>query len=494
MIRLSQNALPNLPKEIQKPSYDRNSTGIGIVHMGLGAFHKAHQAFYTDNVLNKFGGDWGICGVSLRRPNARDELMPQNGLYTVIERQSDGETARIIGAIQEILVAPEAPELVLKRLSAPTTKVITLTITEKGYCLNPATKELDRNNADIKQDLETPQTPKSAIGYLALALKKRQENDTGGVTIMSCDNLPNNGALLEKALNQYIDTCFPELTNWVKDNVTFPSTMVDRIVPATTSQDIESFSLRTGITDQGVVKTESFYQWVIEDKFANDRPAWDKVDALLVEDVKLYEHAKLRLLNGPHSAIAYIGVTCDKKYVHDVMADPILEKFVCYLMEDEIAPTVEEPDNMPLKPYMKALQERFHNQSLCHETLQIAMDGSQKIPQRIVAPLMARLKQGYLNKGLCLVIAIWIDYLARGTTLYGLNKINDPMAATISDKLSKTELQADNLVTAIINMDDIFPTDLQNNTAITSKIEYFLDKILNSSVYDVIRSFIQKKD
>ncbi len=491
MIRLSQNALPNLPQEIKKPSYDRNSTGIGIVHLGLGAFHKAHQAFYTDNVLNKFGGNWGICGVSLRRPNARDELMPQNGLYTVIERQSDGETARIIGAIQEVLVAPETPELLLTRLSAPTTKVITLTITEKGYCLNPSTKELDQNNADIKHDLENPLTPKSAIGYLALALKQRQENGTSGVTIMSCDNLPHNGELLEKAINQYIDVCFPEVKDWVRDNVTFPSTMVDRIVPATTPQDIESFSSKTGITDQGVVKTESFYQWVIEDKFANDRPAWDKVDALLVDDVKLYEHAKLRLLNGPHSAIAYIGVTCDKKYVHDVMADPILEKFICYLMEDEIAPTVKEPNDMPLKPYMKALQGRFHNQSLCHETLQIAMDGSQKIPQRIIAPLLARLEKGESSKGLCLVIAIWIDYLTRGTTLYGLDKINDPMADEFKLLTKETSDKPQEIAETFLNIRDVFPPKLINNKQSYVLILSYFKDIREHGVYDTIKAFIK---
>ncbi len=467
MERLS---LENLPENTDRFSYDRDSIGIGIVHLGLGAFHKGHQAVYTDDVLIQHGGDWGICGVSLRRPKARDDLMPQDGLYTLVVKDTGETKRRVIGAIKEVLVAPENPKAVIDKLASKTTHIVTLTITEKGYCVDPSTKTLDITHPDVAHDLKNLDAPKSAIGYLVAALIKMQQAGAGSLTIISCDNMPHNGRVLKDAVLDFARAFDMALAQWIESEIAFPSTMVDRIVPATTPEDIAENVKAIGVDDHGVTKTEPFCQWVIEDNFSGPRPKWEDAGAMIVSDVTAFEDAKLRLLNGPHSAIAYMGVLFNKPYVHDVMADPEMGPFVRYLMEQEIAATVEAPEGMPLGPYMEQLCARFENETLEHSTQQISNDGSQKLPQRILAPLMARMDMGLDSPGLTMVLAIWMECVARSVDPNDSLKLEDPLHHIYEEVLGDGGKGAKELISALFSISEIFPESLAQNTSLCAQV------------------------
>ncbi|MBT7204624.1 MAG: mannitol dehydrogenase family protein, partial [Deltaproteobacteria bacterium] len=281
--------------------YPRESCGIGIVHLGVGAFHRAHQAWYTDKLLNLYPGNWSISGISLRSPNVRDQLAPQDGFYTLVENDRCGQRMEVIGAVREVICAPENPAAALNRLCQPETKVVSLTVTEKGYCHDPATGRLNQKHPQVIADLENTNQPSSALGYLCEALNRRWKQDLGPFSIVSCDNLPSNGKVLRGLLIEFAKLRDAELADWIKDRVTCPSSMVDRIVPATTEKDRQNVQKQLGLEDQGVVVTESFSQWVLEDNFCEGRPAWEEVGVTMVDDVTPFEHMKLRMLNGTHS-------------------------------------------------------------------------------------------------------------------------------------------------------------------------------------------------
>lgn len=399
-----------LPLEVRRWRYDRSALTVGIVHLGIGAFHRAHQAEFTEDAIEAAGGDWGILGVSLRSPAVRDQLTPQDGLYTLMKRGPHGNVLRLIGCVKGVLVAPENPQAVIDAIAAPGTMIVSLTITEKGYCHDPATGTLNPDHPDVMHDWLNPAAPRSALGLIVAGLSTRRSSGLGGLTLLCCDNLPHNGRLLARVLDAYARHNDPALADWIARTVTCPSTMVDRIVPATTPEDIVTLEGQLGARDEGMVKAEPFRQWVIEDRFAGPRPAWDKAGVQLVADVAPFEDAKLRLLNGSHSTLAYLGHLAGYVFVHEAVAQPALAALIRRLMAHEVAPTLAATPGMDLSAYQTDLMARFANPALNHRTRQIAMDGSQKLPQRLLNTVRDQLAAGGPIDILALGVAAWMRY------------------------------------------------------------------------------------
>ncbi|MBZ9859747.1 mannitol dehydrogenase family protein [Mesorhizobium sp. CA12] len=434
--RLSNATLAELQAEVLVPRYDRKSVAPGIVHLGVGAFHRAHQAAYVDASLADGERDWGITGVSLRSPDTRDALAPQDGLYTLAIRDSAGEQLQVIGSIQSLLVAPEDSGAVLAALTDPRIRIVTLTITEKAY-LRAADGTLDSAHPEIVHDLANPGSPKTAHGFLAESLARRRAAGTPPFTVLCCDNLPANGATLHRLMVEFAELRDSReggahLARHIADEVAFPSSMVDRIVPATTDADRARIAGELGIDDAWPVMTEPFRQWVIEDRFPAGRPAWEKFGVTMVEDVGPFEDMKLRLLNGAHSGIAYLGLLSGHATVDRAFADPSIRQFVDWLWAEAI-PTLPQEAGLDTSAYTAELAERFSNTALAHRTAQIANDGSQKLPQRIVASALARLEAGLLPEHLSLVVAAWIAACAaRGSSLPE-GHFTDPLDAALNE-------------------------------------------------------------
>jgi fructuronate reductase len=427
-LRLSAATLDGLPADVVRPGYDPASVGIGIVHLGIGAFHRAHQAAHVDDLLARGAGDWRILGVSLRSAGVRDQLDPQDGLYMLVERDGADERLRVIGSIARVLVAPEDPQAVIDAIAAPTTHIVTLTITEKGYCHDPATGEINWDHADIVHDLAHPQKPRSAIGYLCAGLAQRAKNGGGPVTLMSCDNLPHNGAVLARVLTAFASRATPSLAGWIDANVSFPATMVDRIVPATTADDLAKLESRLGMADLGMVKAEPFSQWVIEDDFAGPRPRFEDVGAQMVADVRPFELAKLRMLNGSHSTVAYLGLHYGHETVDQAIADPRIVSVVDALMI-EAAKTLPDVPGLDTVEYAQALKARFANSALQHRLAQIAMDGSQKLPQRLLGTIADLRGIGIRPTAAATGVASWMRHFSGP-------HVNDPLAAQLKAAVS----------------------------------------------------------
>ncbi len=401
-----------LPASVQAPGYDRAAQAAGIVHIGIGAFHRAHQAVYTDDTMRAGERDWGIVGVSLRSPGVAAQLNPQDGLYTVSTRSAAGTGLRLIGAVQKVLVAADEPQAVIDAIAASTTHIVSFTVTEKGY--------LRRSDGTL--DLDAAKGPSSLYRFIGTGLSARKAKGLPGLTLLSCDNLANNGAVLKALMRQYLAVEYPVLVDWFDRECRCPATMIDRIVPATTDADRAAIEAELGVRDEGAVVTEGFSQWVIEDDFAGPRPRWEQVGAQLVADVAPYETAKLRMLNGAHSALAYIGLGAGHDYVHQAIADPAIRPLIERLMRDEAAPTIDAAPGQDLAAYADALLERFANPALHHRLIQIAMDGSQKIPQRWLETLVWHQARGARCSSLEAAIAAWIAFLRSD------HPIDDPLA------------------------------------------------------------------
>jgi fructuronate reductase len=447
--RLSTTTVRLLPASIATPSYDRGRVVPGIVHLGVGAFHRAHQAAYVDDCLAAGETDWGIVGVSLRSADTRDALTPQGGLYTLAIRSSGEEKLRVIGSIGAMLVAPEDPSAVLAALTDPRTRIVTLTITEKAY-LRAAVGGLDDAHPDIVHDLANPDLPKTAHGFLAEAVARRRAAGTPPFTVLCCDNLPANGATLHRLMVEFATLRNAELARYIANEVAFPSSMVDRIVPATTDADRERIAVELGVEDAWPVMTEPFCQWVVEDNFPQGRPAWEDFGVTMVSDVGPFEDMKLRLLNGSHSAIAYLGLLSGHATVDRAFADPAIRAFVDALWAEAI-PTLPEDAGLDTRTYTAELAERFSNTALAHRTAQIANDGSQKLPQRIIASAIECLEAGTEFVHLTLVVAAWIAACAaRGKTLPE-NHFTDPLDAALTALLNQ-QLPANETVTAVFDL------------------------------------------
>ncbi|WP_370339152.1 mannitol dehydrogenase family protein [Parvularcula marina] len=477
MKRLSSDTLNELSYIVKTPGYDRAALRPRLVHLGVGAFHRAHQAVYTEETNEREAGEWGTTGISLRSPTAASQLAPQNHLYTVGTMDGERISYRLISNMMRMITAPEAPEAALAALASPEVCAVTLTITEKGYALDPATGRLKTEDPDIAADLQTPEAPRSAIGYLAAALRIRYAASALPFTIISCDNLPSNGARVREAVLQYAGRIDRDFAAWIEREGAFPDTMVDRIVPATTPEDITETAEAIRLRDDAHVKAEPFRQWVIENKFAADRPQWEAAGAQIVEDVAAFETAKLRLLNGPHSAIAYLGYLSGYDYVHQVMDDVDLSPFITLLMDEEILPTVTPPAGVSLPSYTEALRERFLNSALRHRTWQIAMDGSQKLPQRLLDTIRDRQKMGLPYDRLALAVAAWIAY-ARGRTIHGEKiDVRDPLSARFAE-IASASSGVDSLLQGFLSLGEVFGDDLSRDLGFAGTVLTQLQRLM----------------
>jgi fructuronate reductase len=483
MHRLS--SLSSLPSAIRAPSYNRTAP-TGIVHLGTGAFHRAHQAVYTDDALAKSGGGWMITGVSLRSPDVANQLNPQDGLYTLLTRGPAGVEARVIGSIRHVLIAPEEPEKVLEALAAPETRIVSLTITEKGYGLDPKTGGLDRAHPAVAADLADPRHPKGAMGFIVEALRRRSESDVGGFTVLSCDNLPSNGKVAARLVREFAAEAAPDLLPFIEAKVSFPSTMVDRITPAATQKTFADVRALTGFDDPGAVETEPFSQWIIEDDFVAGRPDWEAGGALFVSDVAPYEKMKLRMLNGAHSMLAYAGFLAGHRYVRDVMQDKALAALVARHMKAAAA-TLDPVPGVDLAGYAADLQERFRNPAIAHETYQIAMDGTQKLPQRLLEPATVALERGQPTGAFAFAVAAWMRYaLGRREDGEGY-ALRDPRENEIASLLEEVaRMDGGAVMTALCGLPGLFPVKLAVNAEWADAVKADLSLMLGQGMRPAI--------
>lgn len=486
METLSRSALPKLPRDVRAPTQDAKRLETGIVHLGVGAFHRAHQAVYTDDVIQSGDMRWGTVGASLRSTETRDALQAQDWLYTLAENSQSGMRLRVIGSLQDLLVAPENPAALIDDMCRPSVKIISLTVTEKGYCHDPATGELNEDHPDVRHDLANPAVPRSAPGLIARALNVRKQRNLAPFTVLCCDNLPANGHTARKVVSQLATLQDQELGKHIADTIAFPSTMVDRIVPATTDADRDKIQAALGFRDRWPVMTEDFTQWVVEDHFPVGRPDWA---ATFVSDVSPYETMKLRLLNGAHSCIAYLGYLSGHETVSDAMQDTNLAAFVRRLMDIEATPTLKLPQGADVESYKAALIKRFHNPALRHRTWQIAMDGSQKLPQRLLGTVRDRLKTGAPFECLALGIAAWMRYVT-GTDEQGKPiDVRDPLSAELRKRADTAGLIANRLAPALLAVEGIFGKDLPLNATFTAAVTTALDQLITRGVRQTLATY-----
>ncbi|TCN29403.1 mannitol dehydrogenase family protein [Sinorhizobium americanum] len=485
-MRLSRLTLDRLPEAVKKPNYDPAQVSVGIVHLGIGAFHRAHQAVFTDSILAE-DVSWGISGVSLRSPDTRDALEPQDGLYTLKIQDGEGEQLQVVGSVVELLCAPEEPEAVLRRMADPATRIVSLTITEKGYCHNPATGTLDEAHPDVVHDLANPQRPRSAIGFIVEALARREAAGIAPFTLLCCDNLPSNGHVLKRVVRRFAELRDPVLAA-LADRLSCPSTMVDRIVPATTDSDREGIATALGLEDAWPIMTEPFQQWVIEDDFPRGRPAWEKAGAVFVDDVAVFEMMKLRLLNGSHSTLAYLGYLAGAETVAEAMALPGMEVLIEGLMREEATPTLPPLPGFDLAAYRADLLRRFRNPRLRHRTWQIAMDGSQKLPQRLLGTVRDRLRAGAGYERLALGVAAWMRY-ARGFDERGREiDVRDPHTARIA-ALVQDIVEPEQIVDAYLTMRDVFDADLAGSDPFRLALVKALTRLFGQGSAATLRAY-----
>jgi fructuronate reductase len=461
-----------LAVSISPPQYDVEATGIGIVHIGPGAFHRAHQAVFVEDAL-AHGGNWRICGVQMRSSGVRDALAPQDYRYTLAVLDEVSKT-RVIHAVAEILVASDDLGAVFARLTAPSTHIVTLTITEKGYCLAP-TGELDFERPEIAKDLANPTTPTSAIGLLSEALRQRRDAGTFDLTIISCDNLSDNGRLLGAAVRAYAARLDESLAHWIEDNVAFPLTMVDSITPATDEALRNRVAAETGCKDAMPVSREAFSQWVIEDRFSGPRPDWNLAGVTFTNDVALFESAKIRLLNGAHSALAYAGMLAGHETVRQAIVDEGLHDFVRSMMTEETCPTLRASPELDLVAYSDEILQRFRNPEIAYQLKQIAWDGSQKMRIRLFATIADNLAAGRLCDRLVYAVAAWLVFVRR--CYMEDQPMTDPLRSELLLIAGRCTGNGSHDVPLFIGHDNLFNSALKNSDQFLQRLILAYDHI-----------------
>ncbi|MBV9112940.1 MAG: mannitol dehydrogenase family protein [Hyphomicrobiales bacterium] len=485
--RLSRRTLGQLKPDIRRPTYDIGAVTPGILHLGVGAFHRAHQAIYVEDALAAGERGWGIVAASLRQPSTRDALEPQDGLYTLASKSAEGERLRVVGALRRFLVAPEEPAALTAAMAHPKIRVVTLTVTEKGYCHDPATGELNEEHPDIRADLSTPSRPRSTTGFLVEALRLRREAGVPPFTLVSCDNLPANGQTLRRVVTRHASLLDPELGAFIAGEVAFPSTMVDRIVPATTDADRAAISQRVGLSDAWPVVTEPFTQWVIEDNFPQGRPRFEDYGAELVADVAPYETMKLRLLNASHSTLAYLGYLAGYETIAEAVADGSFARLVMGLMDEEMGPTLSLPAAADVEVYKRALLERFRNPALRHRTWQIAMDGSQKLPQRLLAGARERIAVGAPIRRIALSVAAWMRYVGGIDENGAPIDVRDPFAERLRALSEAAGRDAKRIAASLLSVREIFGDDLAQSRSFSDPVTSALELLLRLGAKETVR-------
>ncbi|MBC7732999.1 MAG: mannitol dehydrogenase family protein [Bacteriovorax sp.] len=444
MTRLHPSQLAGLAPDVTQPRYERTALHPGIVHLGTGAFHRGQLAVVNEAAIIASGDlRWGTVGVSLQTSDIRDALASQAGLYSVALRDTaeDGsprETLQVVGNLLDVLFAPDDPMAVIERIAHPDTRIVSLTIADEGDPHDPAADTSVSPDTDIAHDLSNPTAPRTAIGFIVHALNLRRSRDLAPVTLLACDDLPANGDTLRALVLAFAEQVDTDLRDWIEARCTFPNSMVDRIVLRISDDDRQRISTRLGLEDAAPVMAESYQEWVVEDRFANGRPVWSQGGARFVEHAQPFETLKLRMVNGSHSALAYLGAMAGLRTVDCVLAVPTFHRYLSGLMREEIAPTLPPLLDLDLDDYRSRLLDRLANPALQHQTHLIAANGSQKVPQRLLDTVRDRLSAHQPFDRLALAVAAWIHYLG-GVDETGLpHVIHDPLAGPLAERLVLT--------------------------------------------------------
>lgn len=475
--RLHPSQLAGLPQDISIPRYDRSAVATGIVHLGLGNFHRAHQALYIDELLHKYpGSDWGICGVGLlpQDRHMAEALKPQEHLYTLVERDQHTNTARIIGSVQEYLHAPRDPEAVIARIAHPTTRIVSLTVTEGGYYLDQGSGELDATHPNLRHDLEhSHDAPVSLYGYLCAALTRRRDAGAPPITLQSCDNLQGNGDVLKRMLLSFAELRDPKLRAWIEQHVAFPNSMVDRITPATTDGLRADVAAQLGgVQDAWPVVGETFRQWVIEDHFAHGRPAFEEVGVQMTDDVLPYELMKIHMLNASHQAFAHLGILLGYETTDQAMADPHIGALLHRYM-DTVRPLIHEPPGQNLQDYQHTLMQRFANPQIKDQLARITFDASSRIPKFVLPMARAQLERGQPTELFAFVVACWIRTLEGQDDAGNTIHIQDPLAELLLSKVT----YGDTDVTGFIGLRQLFGETLATSSEFTQAVAKALQSL-----------------
>jgi fructuronate reductase len=410
MNRLSRTS--TLFPTVRQPQYDRDRLKPGIVHIGLGAFHRAHQAVFTQRALEADFGPWGIVAVNLRSPEPVEALEAQDGLYSITVRSEEGDRSEVIGATVDWICAARDPQRVLDTLADPQIKIVTLTVSEKAYGLDPVTGGLDRAHPAVAADLQAGEAPVGVLGFLIHGLRLRYVAGLPPFTVLCCDNLPSNGKVIRRLVLEMADIIEPALAKWIAAEGAFPCSMVDRIVPAATGDTRSRAAGLLGVSDSLALDTEPFLQWVIEDEFVSGRPSWQAGGAIFADNVEPYEKMKLRLLNGSHTLLAHLGVLNGLDYIRDVMAVPELAAKARTHMQ-EVVTTLDPVPGIDLPAYMDELLARFSNPTIAHRNIQISLDTTQKLPQRLLSPALDALAKGESGAATAYAVGVWMAAVAK---------------------------------------------------------------------------------
>lgn len=434
---LRSTTLSELRDRVEVPAYDRSQLRVGIVHLGVGGFHRAHEAMYLDRLMRHGSAlDWAICGVGVLPGDARmrDALLAQDCLYTLVEKAPDGTWApRVVGSIVEYLLAPDDPDRVVERMTDPAVRIVSLTVTEGGYNFDPVTGEFVADAPDVVHDVEVPQAPRTSFGLVVEALARRRARGVPPFTVMSCDNIPGNGHVARRSFAAFAALRDPELADWVRTEVSFPDSMVDRITPVTTDADRAEVEQRYGVADRWPVVCEPFAQWVLEDAFGDGRPPWEDAGVQLVDDVEPYELMKLRLLNASHQGLCYFGHLAGYRLVHDVAQDPLFAEFLLAYMEQEGSPTLPPVPGMDLDAYRRELIARFSNAQVKDTVARLCAESSDRIPTWLLPVVRENLAAGRSVRLSAAIVASWARYDEgldeQGEPIEVVDRLREPLMA-----------------------------------------------------------------
>ncbi|NNA56039.1 mannitol dehydrogenase family protein [Pseudomonas koreensis] len=476
-MKLNKPNLHRLAPEVQLPAYSLGDTRQGIAHIGVGGFHRAHQAYYTDALMNTGQAlDWAICGVGLRAEDrrARDDLKEQDYLFTLFELgDSDDTEVRVIGAIRDMLLAEDGAQALIDKLADPQIRIVSLTITEGGYCIDDSTGEFMAHLPQIQHDLAHPGAPTTVFGFLCAALEKRRGTGTPAFTIMSCDNLPHNGAVTRKALLAFATLRNAGLRDWIEQNVSFPNAMVDRITPMTSTAHRLQLADKHAVDDAWPVVCEPFVQWVLEDKFVNGRPAWEQVGVQFTDDVSPYEEMKIKLLNGSHLALTYLGFLKGYRFVHETMNDPLFVRYMRAYMDLDVTPQLAPVPGIDLSDYKDTLVARFSNQAIADQLERVCSDGSSKFPKFTIPTINRLIADGRETKRAALVVAAWALYLKGVDENGDRYSIPDPRAAFCQGLVADDAL----ITQRLLAVEEIFGTAIPRSAEFVAAFEWCCDSL-----------------
>lgn len=493
-LKLKTEALLHLPATVTVPQYDRQSVKSGIVHIGVGGFHRAHQAVYTEKLFNQECAlEWGICGIGLRSEDRsmKDVLASQDYLYSVCELgDAPNEPVQVVGAINDFLLAEDDPVAVIEKMALPEVRIVSLTITEGGYCTDDSTGKFNAHLPEVQHDLDNPLDPKTVFGFLVQALTLRRTMGIKPFTVMSCDNLPHNGDATRRALLAFARLVDSELESWIARYVSFPNSMVDRITPTTTDAHRQQLLAEYEIEDRWPVVCEPFCQWVLEDRFCNGRPAWETVGVQFTDDVAPYEKMKIGLLNGGHFAMAYLGLLSGYEFSCEAMQDSLLRRYLREFMDKDVSPLLGEVPGMDLEAYKTTLIERFSNRGIRDQLGRIGSDGASKFPKFILPTLNELIKADRPLDRIALCVAAWVHCL-------------DGMGAmgSESDKFPISDLRLDCLQRAIrhqsgpvklFEMEEVFGQIVPNSEAFRQAFDMQLERLQSDGVEQALQLTLMK--